>query len=74
MPTQSVIWSYFDDRDEYACLMCDFMSKSLKHMWWSMFARHDYFAASVWYDGVYDGACLDVWLGFVMWQMPWCHD
>ena len=27
----------------------------------------------VWYDGVCDGACLDVWLWFVMWWMSWCH-
>ena len=27
-----VIWSCLDDRDEYACLMCNFMSKSLEYM------------------------------------------
>ena len=54
--------------------MCDFMSKSLEYMWLSMVAHHAYFAALVWYDGVCDEACLNVWLGFVMWWMSLCHD
>ena len=27
----------------------------------------------IWYDWVCDEACLDVWLGFVMWWILWCH-
>ena len=65
------MWSSFDNRDEHACLVESFQSAHAMHMMCLLPISF------LWFDDLYVAAlfdmiceaCLDVWLGFVMWWM-----